>query len=432
MLRLFIFTLAIAALSLLAAWMSAHPGRVTLTWLDWRIDTSVAFLLLLAALTMAAGTAAVLFLRGLIRSPSRWRRGRREKHYRLGLSAVTQSLAALAAGNIPGARAFLEQAKHHLEDAPVTLLLSAQMAKLEGNETETHRLLEAMRGHRETRLLAAKGLSEYHDRHDDAALALPHAEQAHALNPRDPDALRALVGLHARLGQWQQAQQILRRSMLRLPRDERRRLQALIYCAHAEKMQASGNIPAALSFARQAVRAQPGFIPAAALAARLAFQERQPKPALAILARAWKQAPHAQLAECLFSGMDARENPAAMLKAARRIVRTRPDHEESRLLIARAALLARTWPEARESLKQAIALHEGVRACQWMAELETAQYGDSEAATRWTLRASAAGERETWVCEECAHTDERWTAHCPRCHAFGTLRWKRRGLRYAA
>lgn len=431
MLRLIVFTLFIAALGGLAAWLAEHPGQVTLLWLGWRIDTSAAFMLACTLTLAACGTAVFSLARYVLVSPRRWRGRRRSKRSALGLNAVTHSLIAFAEGDMQNARRRLEHAKNYLGEAPITLLLTAQLARREDRPGEVRAVLEAMLEHQETRLLAARGLSEYHDTPAQAAQALPHAQAAYALKRRDLRQLRRLISVHTRLGQWQEAQHVLKRALLTAPAHERRRLSALVYCAQAQKLEREGALSSALPFARLAARQLPDFIPAYLLIATLAQQGKQEGQALAALQQGWKKAPHPLLAHALLALLKQRP-PAEVFKIVRKTVRTQQAHEESHLLLAEAATRAKAWSEARLALKAALAVRESVRACTLMATLETAQYGDTDASAKWSLRATAGAPDPQWTCEACAHIIPAWQPHCPRCEGFDTLQWKRRALRYAA
>ncbi len=431
MIRLTVFVLGLAAVAGVAAWLSLNPGRVTLYWLGWRIDTSAAFLMFIIALSALACALLASLVAALLRLPLGWKQRQQKRNYALGLSAVTHSLAALAGGQVPVARKELKNVKKYLGEAPITLLLTAQISKLEGKDADTRLALEAMLRHKETRLIAAKGLSEYHHRREQAEHALPHARRAFTLNPRDADALRTLISLYARLGQWQEAEQTLKRSSLAVNRAERRRLHAITYYARAEALKAAHEYEAAFAFASMASKQLPDFVPAAALAAWLANAGARKETAVRILQQEWKRTPHAQLARELLAVL--KDAPAAeQWKTVQRVVKSNPDHEESLLLKAETAIGGRLWDEARRALKAALNLRESGRACRLMAELETAQYQDSEATARWSIRASSAGAEPEWTCHTCSYSEAEWHTHCPRCHSFDTMEWKQRSLRYAA
>lgn len=431
MLRLLIAFAAIAALSVASAWLAGNPGDVALHWREWRVDTSAAFLLLLCALSAVAFYLLILIIRLMVRGPKLLRQHKRQRNYALGLRAVTESLVALASSDVTGARKLTQRAQKYLGNAPITLLLSAQLAKLEGKDAETRTLLESMLEHSETRFLAARGLSEYHDRKQEAAQATPYAEQAFALHPKDPKALSTLISAYARQGRWQEAQAALAKARFTISRTERLRMEGMVCLLKAQMLSDSGEEESALAFARRAHKLLPEHAPAAALYVRLTDDVHGPETALGALKKAWKRAPHRQLADVWMALADILPQGMA-LKAAQKASAHAPNDYESQLLLARAAVQAQSWDIARRALKTALAIQETAEACTLMAELETKAYRDHEASARWKLKASQALPQAEWVCGACAHTAAQWHAHCPRCNAFDRMEWKTRGLTYVA
>ena len=135
MIRLILFLVVAVGLSLIAAWLADHPGRVALTWQGMQIETSIA--VLLVGLALFAVAVIILFevLRLLRGAPRRIGRRMRRSRIDRGYQALAQGLVAAAAGDTAAAKLLNRRADKLLEHAPSTLLLSAQTAQLEGDET---------------------------------------------------------------------------------------------------------------------------------------------------------------------------------------------------------------------------------------------------------------------------------------------------------
>ena len=91
--------------------------------------------------------------------------------------------------------------------------------------------------------------------------------------------------------------------------------------------------------------------------------------------------------------MTTREGLYAALDRFKRfqtLGRLRPEHDETRLALAEAALDAELWGEARAFLSDATGDRPSARACRLMAAVETSENGDSEAARVWLERAATA------------------------------------------
>ena len=92
-----------------------------------------------------------------------------------------------------------------LDEPPLTLLLSAQAAQLEGDDHAARGYFEAMLDQPATAFLGLRGLLVQAERTGDTARALELAERAFALRPETPWVLTALLELQTRAGRWSDA-----------------------------------------------------------------------------------------------------------------------------------------------------------------------------------------------------------------------------------
>ena len=114
--------------------LSDQPGSVTLEWGGYRVDTSFALLLGMVAL-IAAVTALLyrlwIFLR---RAPGQMKWAWRAKRRQRGYQALTRGMVAVAAGDADEARRQVKRADVLLNEPPLTMLVSAQAAQMNGDE----------------------------------------------------------------------------------------------------------------------------------------------------------------------------------------------------------------------------------------------------------------------------------------------------------
>jgi HemY protein len=146
-----------------------------------------------------------------------------------------------------------------------------------------------------------------------------------------------------------------------------------------------------------------------------------------ILMNAWRAAPHPLLAEAwrtLSPDVTAMER----LKDAQRLAQQNPEHEESRIALARAALEARLWGEARRHLDPLVVGKEddaAPRVCRLMAKIEESEKDDQRAARAWLARAGeTVAPDPAWLCDQCGAESALWSATCPSCRGFATLHWR--------
>jgi HemY protein len=408
------------------------PGTVELSGPGWRVDTYVS---VLVAGIVAAGFAMallVLLVRTIVRGPRAFLHGRREKRRRQGYRALTQGMVAVAAGDAEEAQKFARKADVLLAEPPLTLLLSAQAAQLNGDDHAARKYFTAMLERAETEFLGLRGLIMHALRGGDEKTALGLIERAKALRPRTPWVLSSLFELQSRAGKWLEAEATLAEAIKRkaLAAIESRQHQAVLLHEKSRAAEAAGETGEALKQAAKAHAADPGFAPAAARYANLLHMGGRKRKAAKVIENAWRSAPHPALAEA-YGSLFSEEAPLARIKRVERLVAGNPEHRESRIALAGAALAARLWGEARRHLEAAgAAPRDGAppappRLCRLMAELEMADHGNHAAARGWLDRAAATnGLDEAYVCDACGAESTEWSALCPRCRAFNTLSWR--------
>jgi HemY protein len=424
--------LAIIAFVVLAAIIAAQPGTVVLTWDGRHIYTTVARLGF--GVVLLAMLAAALFhlLRKLLGGPRAFLRARRERRRREGYRALTQGMVAVAAGDPEEAQKFARKADVLLAEPPLTLLLSAQAAQLNGDEQAARNYFKAMLERPETEFLGLRGLIMQALRGGDEAQALGFIERARKLRPRTPWVMSSLFELQARAGRWQEAEATLIEAVKRkaLTEAETRHHRAVLLHERSRAAETAGDPRAALELAAKAHGAELSFAPAAARYAALLRVAGRARHAVRALEASWRAAPHPTLAE-EYAVLFAEETPVARMKQMDRLAAANPEHVESRLAQARAALAARLWGEARRHLETLGArLGDSAapvppRVCRLMAELEEAQHDDMAAARAWLARAASTPALDSaWVCGACGGEAAEWSATCPSCHAFATLTWR--------
>lgn len=289
MINLLLFLIFIACAGIATSLMVENSGSVTILWFDYQIETSVAFLLISIVLTAILIVLITLILRSIFSAPANFWKKRNVKQLKLGISELTYGVAALAASNIDSAETHVKKVEKLLGRTPLTLLLSAQIAKTRGDELKTQALLEQLLEYKETEYLAARSLSDNASKMDNLPKALHLAQQAQAISPKDRASALAVISLEVRLGRWHEALHHLQNS--KLPRKEKKRIQALIQLARGELLLEEGHNEQALYLARNVISILPDFTPAIAFTARAYSANDRKRKAISLLVKAWKNNP---------------------------------------------------------------------------------------------------------------------------------------------
>ena len=393
-----------------AWWISLLPGAVTATIAGTTIQTSTPFAILLLAVLFLVLYAIARLIAWLFSVPNRlgsWRSGRSRVR---GEVAINRALIALAANDAGAARREAERGRRLLGDTPLTLLLAAQAGKQAGRDDEAGALYEQLAERKDARLLGLRGLIRLAvDRQDwDAAAKLAaDAEKTHPGAKWLRDERRQMA---QRTGQWGDA--------LQLAGPEHKA--ALGVEASAQEQ----NPKAALAMAKRAFNAEPG-LPAAAIAyATRLRQAGKNRRADDVLRQAWAACPQPEIAEAFVSGVEDR---GARAREVAMLVRANPDHAESVIAVAQAALEAGMPAEARRRLEQARESGLNERRLWTLLADAYVMEGNGEAAQEALRHLPDADPNPVWRCANCGAQHERWHAVCSTCHATGAIKWTQPG-----
>ncbi len=425
----------IAVLVAVTVFFADRPGQVVIVWQGWQVETSVGVLAAAAVLLALVVAALLRLLRLIRRSPRAVSRWRRERRRRAGYRALSQGMVAVAAGEPREAQRHARRADALLADPPLTLLLSAQAAQLDGDENAAKKFFTAMLGRPETEFLGLRGLINQALRAAECGKALELAERARRLRPNTRWVTQSLFDLEIREGRWQAARDTLARMVNRrlIPGDRGRHHRGVILYELSRAAIVDGDRRRATKLAAQAQRLTPDLAAPAAHHARLLLEAGQPGPAAKAVERAWRTAPNPELAQ-IYGTIYRTAPPLARLKRFERLAAQNPEARESHLALAEAALAAQLWGEARRRLEQALTAEPTPpapggaaptpRLCLMMARLEEAEHQDFARVREWLDRAVAAPPDPRHVCGDCGGESLEWRSRCPHCGNFDTLTWR--------
>ncbi len=421
MIRVAIFLVALGLIALGVHWVADRPGTVSITWLGWRIDTSIMVVKAALLLVIAAAIIAWSLLLMLWRAPGRTGEAMRRKRDERGRKAIMRGLIAVGAGDARAAQRYAGDVEKLAPNDPLALLLSAQSAQLAGDRAEAERTFRAMTQHEPTKLLGLRGLFIEAQRRDDITNARIYAEEAAKIAPSLPWAGQAVLQIRCASGDFKGALDMLERNRTSgaLDRDTFKRQRAVLLTAHALALEDSDRDTAKTSVF-EAVKLAPDLVPAASLAARFLAENGEVRKATRTIERAWQTSPHPDLAET-YVYLRFGDSALDRLNRARKLASLAPDNVEGALALARAAINAREFAEARRALAPFLA-QPSQRVALLMADLEQADSANEGAAREWTARAVHALRDPAWTAD--GFISERWLPISPVSGRIDAFVWK--------
>jgi HemY protein len=420
MIRMIIFVLLLAALAMGGAWLAEQPGEITLVIDRWRIDASLGM-----GIVLLLGTAILVALlwsiaRFIFRLPGLMSLSAKTRRRARGFTAISRGMMAVGAGDPQSARRYANDAQNLLGEEPLTLLLRAQSAQMDGRRADAEKAFRAMLDTPDTRVLGLRGLFIEARRKGDAAAARAYVAEAARLAPGVTWAAEAALEHECAEGSWQNALATLKRSK-GFDKDEVRRKRAVLLTADAiEKSETKS--AEALEAALEAAKLAPDLVPAQALAIRLLAKRGDLRKANKRAEAAWRALPHPDIAAAAMAirtGDSARER----YQRAEKLYTLAPGHFESRMMVARTAIAAREFARAHEMTKALFDDVPTVSVCLLMADLEEAEGGPSGRVREWLARAARAPRDAAWIAE--GVIADEWMPVSPVDGRLDAFRWGR-------
>jgi HemY protein len=366
--------------------------------------------------------AVFRFMRGDETALSRHFDRNREKK---GLDAVSDGLMALASGEGETALLKAQKAGKYLDKPALTNLLTAQAAEMAGDTKKAEETYRLLIEDDKTRFVGVRGIMKQKLVEGDTETALALAEKAFALKPKHDDVGNTLLQLQADKEDWTGARKTLSSKLKhgQLPRDVHKRRDAVLALSEAKEIIADGNSIEARESAIEANRLSPDLIPAAAMAAQSYVAQTKPRYATRVLKKAWDAQPHPDLAAA-FAAIVPDETPVARIKRFRALVKSQPDHAETKMLMTELHIANEDFPEARRQLGDLVETDPTARSVTLMAAIERGEGASDTIVKGWLARALSVSRGPSWVCENCQNIHAEWEPICGNCKSFDTLAWK--------
>ncbi|CAL74256.1 conserved hypothetical protein; putative signal peptide;putative HemY porphyrin biosynthesis protein [Bradyrhizobium sp. ORS 278] len=421
MFRIVVFLILVGLAAAGSAWVAEQTGDVVLNWGPWRVAMTLPVFVLALGLTIAACVLVWNLLSALLRAPNRIRKAHRERRHRRGRHAITHGLLAIGHGDSTAARQHADMAKRLAGDDPLTLLLHAQAAQLEGDRDGARRAFRAMAERQDTRLLGLRGLFIEAQRADDAMAAVVIADEALKLAPNASWASHAVLGFRCAQGDWNGALSILDGNYTAgmIDKPTYRRQRGVLLTARAMALETE-NRDLARASAMEAVKLAPTLVPAAVLAAKFESEAHQVRRAMKIIEAAWTSCPHPDLADA-YAHVRLGDSAVQRLSRITNLAARTPNHVEGALAVARAAIDAAEFGRARAALAP-FTEDPTQRVAMLMAELERTEHGDAGKAREWTLRAVRARHDPAWTAD--GYVSDRWRPISPVTGRLDAFQWQ--------
>lgn len=425
MLRAVWFLIKLAAVVALAVYLARDPGHVEITWQGYLIETSTSVLVVLVGIFLVLWTFGYRFWRAFVSVPRVFRRYKIAANRENGYRAVTQGLVAVAAGDGRTAEKYAKRAEDMIPGTPLTRLLVAQTALMNGNAPKARREFAELLEDNDAAFFGVRGLLTDTLNQGNYREALVHIRKAEQLQPGRSWVIRTLFDLETRNREWPKAERTLKKAekMGLFDKETAKHHRQAIWTAMADENILLSHTAVATRLAESAFNLDAGFTPAALRLVRLYADAGKRRAAIKTIEKAWRANPHPALAALWMGFMPPAKKPKSPYSTGRdsydwmkHLYDMQPDHRDAHRALGAAALKGRLWKEARE--------HLGIGMdFKMLARLEQEETANEAKAREYLEQAAEHPADARWVCRSCGHTAFDWQGLCPRCGAFDQLAW---------
>lgn len=422
MIRLVLFLLGVIAIAAGFHWLADRPGSLVLDWQGYVIETSVFRAVILFAILFGAVNIAWALTRQLWRTPAAIGKHVTRKRERRGLDAISSGMIAIGSGDRSLATRAAIQARKSLPNEPLTHLLRAQAAQLQGDSATARRIFEAMLASPDTEQLGLRGLFLEAQREKEVVAASQFAERALKLNPKLEWPSAALFDLQCKTKDWAGALDTVASAKRHGHVDKKvaDRRRAVLLTAQAQAMEDS-HADKAAELALEAHNLAPELVPAAAIAGRVLASRGQTPKAAKVLQRTWKSVQHPELA-AIYAHARPGDSVSDRLERVRQLAKMTPHSAEGPIALATAAVEARDWELARKSLEQLVDSEPSQRICTLMARIEGEGFNDTGKVREWLARAVHAPRDPAWTAD--GIVADQWAPTSPVTGTLDAFEWR--------
>ena len=153
----------------------------------------------------------------------------------------------------------------------------------------------------------------------------------------------------------------------------------------------------------------------------LLIKDRNFNQARKYLKKYWYENPHPDLKKILKElAFHLNLKP---LELAKYTTVSNHDKDESKVLLAEAAIMSKEWDIARNFIVDLLKFQPKKEVCLLMALIEEGETGDIQKINSWTLRAKNGVDKNVWICMISKKSQNEWSS-VSRGGYFNSLEWR--------
>lgn len=338
---------------------------------------------------------------------------------------VLEAFNTMAAGDSKEAMELLDKARKLNKDDAFNSIFSAQAAYNLNDDAESEKKFTSLLSKEETKFLGYRGLALLKTRQGKLGEAHHLLQQALKLRPDSPWVLRQLFNWDVQHFLFSSAETILEQLRIGgyLTKPEAKRKKAVLHWVKAEHNLKESDFEGFYESVHQTLKLAPELTEATLALTKYYGESNREAKAWKCLKKGYATNPHPDFFPALKQLF--KENSALELyQHGEELTATQPKHPATHLILARLALEAKLWGQARTHLATLRQVQPTQSYFELLAELESQEHpGKPEIVQSLYNQATHATRGPVWVCQSCHAILPKWHAFCSSCQAFDQVTW---------
>ena len=298
----------------------------------------------------------------------------------------------------------------YLKDDPsLSLLLKAEVLKIEKKFPELNNVYEDMIKSKKTETLGYRGLMEQNLRNQDYHHAFLYGEKLFSINPNIEKLYDTLIFIAAKTKNWNQIVLLSDKAFSHkiISKNDLNENKSVGFYEIA-KIKYDSDIKDSLKNILKALDLKKNFPPYVKLHLEIIAGLNDKRNLKKLIKKYWSLNPSSLLRSIIIKILN--DNDLTEIKFINEIINNNASEEESKKLLIYFAIKNSNWDVARKNISGMIGVNPSKEICYFMSDIELGENNDKQKSDAWIMRAENASIEDTWICRISNQTQDEWSA----------------------
>ncbi len=297
----------------------------------------------------------------------------------------------------------------YLKDDPsLSLLLKAEVLKIEKKFPELNNVYEDMIKSNKTETLGYRGLMEQNLRNQDYHHAFLYGEKLFSINPNIEKLYDTLIFIAAKTKNWNQIvllsdKAFSHKIISKIDLNENKS----VGFYEIAKIKYVSDIKDSLKNILKALDLKKNFPPYVKLHLEIIAGLNDKRNLKKLIRKYWSLNPSSLLRSIIIKILN--DNNFTDIQFINEIINNNASEEESKKLLIYFAIKNSNWDVARKNISGMIGVNPSKEICYFMSDIELGENNDKQKSDAWIMRAENASIEDTWICRISNQAQDEWS-----------------------